>query len=456
MVGDLVALDALGPEGEYRTHKRELVSDTAGQPVAELSIVPRLFVTRSIGTQRKATPLPLQERAAALVLTAEAFRSSTLAGLSLDDYVTLTCRVSGLPLAVARAGAHVVADSVASAFEAVWPALPTGATLDWRESPPGGGALWARRGDVLAVHAPGNAPGVHGSWPQALALGYRVAVRPSRREPFTAHRLVHALRQSGFRDVDALFLPTDHAGADDLVAAADLALVYGGEAVADRYSADPTVLVNGPGRTKIAITSECDWREHLDVIVDSVANLGGMACVNTTAVLYEGDAAPLAVAIAERLSAMVPLPNTDERATLPTMPVETARAIAAHLGAKAAGTQPILGAADVVADLGDGYAALRPAVHLLTALDVDTINTELPFPCVWVTPWSRDSMGPLRNSLVITVITEDEDLVDALVADPTITNAYVGAHRTYSSAAHLPHDGFLADFLMRNKGFIRT
>jgi len=33
---------------------------------------------------------------------------------------------------------------------------------------------------------------------------------------------------------------------------------------------------------------------------------------------------------------------------------------------------------------------------------------------------------------------------------------YVGAHRTYSSAAHLPHDGFLADFLMRNKGFIRT
>ncbi len=45
--------------------------------------------------------------------------------------------------------------------------------------------MWARRGEVLAVHAPGNAPGVHGLWPQALALGYRVAVRPSRREPLT-------------------------------------------------------------------------------------------------------------------------------------------------------------------------------------------------------------------------------------------------------------------------------
>ena len=55
------------------------------------------------------------------------------------------------------------------------------------------------------------------AWPQALALGYRVAVRPSRREPFTGHRLVHALRQSGFRDHDVMFLPTDYAGADVVV-----------------------------------------------------------------------------------------------------------------------------------------------------------------------------------------------------------------------------------------------
>ena len=71
----------------------------------------------------------------------------------------------------------------------------TGATARLR-----GGAVWARRGEVLAVHAPGNAPGVHGLWPQALALGYRVAIRPSRREPFTAHRLDHGLARAGFRD----------------------------------------------------------------------------------------------------------------------------------------------------------------------------------------------------------------------------------------------------------------
>jgi acyl-CoA reductase-like NAD-dependent aldehyde dehydrogenase len=451
-----VALDALGPDGEYRTRKREVISDTTGRPVAEMSIVPRLYVTRSIAAQRKAKPLPLTDRSAALAKAADLFRTATIAGLEFDDYVTLTCRVSGLPMTVARAGAQVVADSVAASFDAVWPARPTGTTIEWREIPTGGGAVWARRGEVLAVHAPGNAPGVHGLWPQALALGYRVAVRPSRREPFTAHRLVHALRQAGFRDEDALFLPTDHAVAEDLVATADRSLVYGGEAVANRYQADPTVLVNGPGRTKILITAECDWREHLDVIVDSIANLGGMACVNATAVLYEGDPEPLALAIAERLSAMTPLPNTDERATLPTAPIEVARTIAAHLGVTAARTRPILGADQVVADLGDGYAALRPAVHLLSTPDVDTINVELPFPCVWVSAWSRDSLAALRNSLVLTALTDDESLIDDLVAEPTITNVYCGPHPTHLAAAHIPHEGFLADFLMRNMGFIRS
>ena len=454
MTGDLVALDALGPNGEYPTRKRELICDTGGIPVAEMSLVPRLFVTRSINAQRAAQPLPIADREAGLARAAEIFVTSSIAGLGFDDYVALTCRVSGLPLAVARAGARVVADSLATTLDAVRPARPTGATLDWRDQP--AGAVWARRGEVLAVHAPGNAPGVHGLWPQALALGYRVAVRPSRREPFTAHRLVTALRRAGFRDEDALFLPTDHDTADELVRAADFALVYGGQDVASRYADDPAVLVNGPGRTKIVITAEQDWREHLDVIVDSIAGLGGMACVNATAVLYEGDATPLAGAIAERLSALKPLPNIDEKATLPTSPVANAHALAEHLARAAVGAEAVLGADQVVADLGDGYAALRPAVYLLRRPDLRVINVELPFPCVWVSGWQReDGLAPLRNSLVITAITSDDSLIDGLLAEPTVTNVYRGPVPTHLAAPHIPHDGYLADFLMRNKGFAR-
>jgi acyl-CoA reductase-like NAD-dependent aldehyde dehydrogenase len=328
---------------------------------------------------------------------------------------------------------------------------------DWREERTReGGAVWARRGDVFAVLASGNGPGVHGLWPQALALGYRVAVRPSRREPLTAHRLVHALRQAGFRPHDAVYLPTDHRGADEMIRSADLAMVYGSQGVVDKYANDPAVFVNGPGRAKILITAEHDWRDYLDVITDSIANLGGVACVNATAVLYEGDPAPLADAIAERLSTIAVLPSEDERAILPTQKIDEATALASYLATVAVGTSPLLGADQVVAPLSDSSAALRPAVHLMAKPDVAKLNVELPFPCVWVSPWSRaDGLEPLRHSLVISAITSDADLVDDLLAEPTIANVYCGHHPTHYAAPEIPHDGFLADFLMRNKGFIR-
>ena len=54
VTADLVCVDALGPGGEYRTRNRELVMSTAGVAVAELSIIPPLYVSRTIAAQRKA------------------------------------------------------------------------------------------------------------------------------------------------------------------------------------------------------------------------------------------------------------------------------------------------------------------------------------------------------------------------------------------------------------------
>ncbi|WP_109509679.1 aldehyde dehydrogenase family protein [Nocardioides speluncae] len=454
---DLVAVDALGPHGGYRTRRREVIDDVAGVPVAELSIVPPLFVDQAVKEQRRTRPLPEQQRLGMLAETATTFTGEVVGGLTFEEYVGLASRVSGLPVAVTRAGALAVAEALVTTGVAIDAAVPAGALLDRREQPAGtGGAVWARRGEVLGVHASGNAPGIHGLWLQALALGFRVAVRPSRREPFTGHRLILALRER-FRPADAVYLPTDYAGADELVATADLSMVYGGQAVVDKYAGDPTVLVNGPGRTKILITADQDWRDYLDVIVDSVAAFGGTACVNATAILYQGDPRPLAEALAARLSEIPVLPITDERALLPMLPINRATAIAEHVAALAAGSVPIRGADQIVADLGDGSAALRPAVHLLDRPDAAALGAEQGFPCVWVAPWSRaDGLSALRHTLVLGVLTADEDLVDDLAAEPTVRNVYWGRLPTHHAAPEVPHDGFLADFLMWNKGFARA
>ncbi|MDB5064444.1 MAG: hypothetical protein JWM18_878 [Chloroflexi bacterium] len=454
---ELLVLDALGPAGAYHARERQTITDVAGSPLAELSLVPRLFVTRAMAALHRADTLPVDERVAALARAGEAHATETVDGVSAAEHQLLVSRASGMPISVVRSAGAAIARSAAQAYRSVQCARPAAAVNDWRDPlTRTGRAVWTRRGDVFAVHAPGNHPGVHGLWLEALALGYRLAVRPSRRDPFTPHRLISALRAAGFRDDQVVLLPTGHDAADAILRGADLAMAYGGEDVMRKYAGYPTMLPQGPGRSKILLTADVDWRDHLDVIVASISHEGGRGCVNTTAVFVEGDPAPVAQAVAERLAAIPSLPPEDEHAVLPVLPVADARTLERHLLARAAGTVPWLGGDGVVDELGDGSAVLRPAVHQLDRPDAEQAGVELSFPCVWVAPWAREAgLEPLRRTLVLTAITQDTRLVDALVAEPTISNVYVGDHPTHWIEPGIPHDGYLAEFLMRTKAVIR-
>lgn len=453
----LVALDALGPAGGYRTRDRFAISDVAGEAVAELSLVPRLFVSRTMAALHKADTLPMDERLAAIARAGETYRTATVDGLTAADYHYIVSRVSGTPISAVRAAADRIARSAAEAYRSVQHARPGGAVDDWRDPlARNGRAVWTRRGDVFAVHAAGNHPAVHAGWLDALALGYRVAVRPSRREPFTPHRLVSALRSAGFGDDQVVLLPTNHDAADEMLRAADLSMAYGGVDVMRKYAGQANVLPQGPGRSKILLTTDDDYRDHIGMIADSISDEGGGGCVNTTTVFVEGDPARVAEAIAEQLSKIPSLPPEDDNAVLPVQPLSSAQRIEQYLLAKAAGTVPWLGGDGIVDELGDGSAVLRPAVHQLNRTDAEQGRIELPFPCVWVAPWTSEAgVDPLKDTLVLTAVTHDEQLIDELLAEPTISNLYIGHHPTYWTAPGLPHDGYLAEFLMRTKTVIR-
>jgi hypothetical protein len=451
-----VLVDALGPAGAYRARKRQPVLDVVGNPVAELSLVPSLFVTRTMSALRKAQSLPLEQRLTALIDAGDRFACGTINGVSPTDYQYTVSRM-GIPVVTVRAAIDMIRRSATGAYLSAQHARPVGAVNDWRDPlTRAGRAVWIRRGNVFAVHAAGNHPGVHSLWLEALALGYRVAVRPSRREPFTPHRLISALRESGFGDDQVVLLPTDHVAADEILRQADLGMVYGGQEVIDKYATDPTVLPNGPGRSKILITAEADWRDYLDMIVDSISNQGGVGCINTTAVFVEGDPTPLAEAIAERLATIPSLPPGDDKAVLPAYSVQAAKRVEEYLLTKAQGTTSHLGGHGVVDELGDGSAVLRPAVHQVDNPYATQVNIELGFPCVWVAPWTREaSTSVFTNTLVLTAVTHDEQLLDNLLADPTIKNLYIGNHPTYWIEPGIPHDAYLGEFLMRTKAVIR-
>lgn len=447
-MGSLRHLDALGTGGAFRTSLRHPVTGVDGSVLAELSLVPRLYITRNLLALRRATPLTALRRAEALRTAGELFLGEVDA-VTLDDHERAVSRASGVALPVVRAASGVLSRSAKAAAATVAAARPAGVVADWRDEALTG-AVWTRRGCVLAVLAPGNHPATHTVWLEALVMGYRVAVRPSNREPFTAHRLVSALRTAGFGSDHVVLLPTEHARADALVQAADLSLVYGGDDVVRRYAGRPDVYVQGPGRSKVLLADGFPER-HLETVVESVAGYGGTACVNASAVFVDGDTASVARRLADALAA-IPMRAPDENdAVLPAHDIGRARALEAHLRANLAGGE-LLSQGSLVHRLPGGEAVLRPAVILLNRSDAPQTSIELPFPCVWVAPWSReDGIRPLRNTLTLTAFVQDEALVSDLVDEASISNVHIGDHPTHVMAPDLPHDGFLAEFLMRAK-----
>jgi len=451
----MVDLDALLPNGNYRSRTRTAVTDVAGAEVAQLSSVPTLLVTRAVDALRDADPMELDKRLAALRHAGELFARGSVDGMPAEEYFLLAARIGGLPITVIREGAEVAARRLAQIGDSISLARPHGAVADWRDARTlKGSAVWTRRGEVFSVHASGTHPGAHSLWPEALALGYRVAVRPTRREPLTPYRMVAALRAAGFGPDQVVLLPTDQAAGDAILAGADLA--YGGDDIIRKYADDPAVLQQQPGRSKILITEDVDWRDYVRVIVSSVANHAGGGCVNTTGVLVEGDPTPLAEAVAAKLAALPSLPPEHPDAVLPVQQLASAQALDRFLRSKAEGTRSWLGGDGILHDLGDGSAVLRPAVHQVDRPDSPQLGAEMPFPCVWIGPWIRaDGIEPFQDTLVLTVATEDERLVDQLMAEPGIGNVFVGRHPTHWTEPGLPHDGYLADFLMRTKSVIR-
>ncbi|WP_230205198.1 hypothetical protein [Parafrankia elaeagni] len=68
---------------------------------------------------------------------------------------------------------------------------------------------------------------------------------------------------------------------------------------------------------------------------------------------------------------------------------------------------------------------------------------------------ARGPSGRTWPARPLTVMTQDARIVDHLLNEPTIRNLYLGDHPTVWMAAGVPHDGYLADFLMENKALVR-
>jgi acyl-CoA reductase-like NAD-dependent aldehyde dehydrogenase len=443
-------LAVIRPNGEYRSRDTELLSGVDGKALAEVSQAPALLVDETLRRMRTGRQQPFTDRLRALAGAGRLFAGSDLGGESPEEYVRSVALATGMPVAIVRTalpGLPVVLDRMAEMIDVQRPA---GARFEAV-----GAARWVPKGDLLGVVAPSNHPMVHIEWLIALALGYRVAIRPGGRDPFTPRRLARALLASGLHPDRIAVLPGSHAAAEALVRNTDMNIVYGTESTVARYHGTPTVLTRGPGRTKALITGSVLGEDTLAALLEEIAGDGGVRCTNVSVVLCETGHRRVAEALAERLADLPVLPLLDERAVLPVHHWTTAEALRKMLESTLDSQAELLGA-EPLARLSTGQGVLRPAVVRCDTPDHPALRAELPFPCVWVAPWNRaDGIAAVRDSLALLLPAgADDGLLARLFAEPSIRTVVAGCRSGWWTDPLLPHDGFLGEFLMETRGYV--
>ncbi|OEV06456.1 hypothetical protein AN219_34600, partial [Streptomyces nanshensis] len=92
-------IDALAPAGAYRSGRRETVRDVAGEPVAELTLAPGLFIARTLDRSRHrlahGAGCSRAELAERLRAAATAFASGTPGGLTPEEHHVRVARTTG-------------------------------------------------------------------------------------------------------------------------------------------------------------------------------------------------------------------------------------------------------------------------------------------------------------------------------------------------------------------------
>ncbi len=385
---------------------------------------------------------------------------------SADQYVRALSATSGMPHALVRANMEKIA-TVLRDMPAILRGLTRGldpAVLDTGVGVQNGVPVsYADAADALGVVLPSNSPGVNSIWLPALALKTPVVLKPGREEPWTPLRILRALEAAGLPREAFGFYPTTHDGAAAILEGCGRSQLFGDARTTAPYAGNPAVEIHGPGRSKVVLgPDEADrWETHLDVLVASVARNGGRSCINASTIVVPAHGDAVAEALAARLAAIEPRPADDPEATLcafanPSVAEWIDGTIAAGLAAG--------GAVDVTARHRDGDRSvtldgstyLRPTVVRCERPDHELANTEFLFPYVAVVEVPSDHVvAAIGPSLVVTAITRDPALRQALIRSPHVERLNLGPIPTSHVDWDQPHEGNLFEFLRVRRAVAR-
>lgn len=401
---------------------------------------------------------------------AASFMNDTLpvgdAAQSPDDYVHQLSATTGMPHVLVRKNMAKISGVMAE-MESVLSGLTRGLDLNILDAGHGtheGHAVsFFPRTNSLGVILPSNSPGVHSLWIPAIAMKIPLVLKPGSSEPWSPYRIAQALIKAGVPPAAFGYYPADHAGSSAILQNCGRGMFFGDSSVVGKYANDPRVELHGTGYSKVIIGDDLidEWEKYLDVMVASITENGGRSCINASGVWVTRHGREIAEALAARLATIKPRDAEDPAALLAPF---ANRDVAARIsGVVDAGLREP-GAVEVSAQQRgqrlvewEGATYLLPTIVHVESYEHPLANREFLFPfasVVEVKP--EDIPARLGPTLVATAITNDQKLINKLVASPHVDRLNIGPIPTMKIAWDQPHEGNLFEHLYARRAFQRA
>ena len=450
--------------------KATLIHHVTGEPVAEVSQVTGSQIARDVGLMERAhkelRAIPIRDILAMYKKAADYFVNATLpcgdAELNFDDYVRNLSATTGSPMVFCKRNAlkvHYVLDNIEEVIAGLTRGLDVEALDKGFSNKNGRMQAFYPTTNVFGAVLPSNSPGVHSLWVPTLALKMPLLLKPGREEPWTPFRVLQAFIKAGIPSQFLGFLPTDHAGASDILRLCGRSMAFGDDRTMAPYKNDHRVEIHGTGYSKIIFGEDQadNYERYVDIMVESVAANGGRACVNASAIWTPRNADKIADALAKRLGPMKPRAwdNPDCEISAFAKP-EVAEAINNMLeeGLKTPGATDVTAKYRTMPRLvTEGRIAyLLPAVIRCDTPEHPLANKEFLFPYASVIECPQaDVLKRIGYTLAASAITEDPAFIAEVMACPHIERLNIGALPTNRLTWDQPHEGNLFTHLYKQR-----
>jgi len=383
-----------------------------------------------------------------------------------DDYVRQLSATTGMPHVLVRKNMSKISGVMAE-MKSVLDGLTRGIDLkildDGFGTHEGHSVSFFPRTNSLGVILPSNSPGVHSLWIPSIAMKVPLVLKPGSSEPWSPYRIAQALIKAGVPKEAFGYYPADHGGAGAILQTCGRGMFFGDSSTVGKYASDSRVELHGTGYSKVVLGDDVadDWEKYLDIMVASITENGGRSCINASGIWVTRHGKEIAQAIAERVAKIVPRDAEDPEALLAPFANAT---IAERISKIVDSGLREAGATDVSAKVRgerlveiDGATYLLPTIVHVESHEHPLANREFLFPFASVVEVKPEEMpeafGP---SLVVTAITNDQKLINKLVASPHVDRLNIGPIPTMKIAWDQPHEGNLFEHLYARRAFQRA